>query len=384
MKSDRTSIKLEATQATSIDWYVWSVVAAATLYDIGFYWDISWHQTIGRDSVLNPAHVAIYLCGVIGGISSAYVILSTTFGKNEAAREAAVKVWGFYAPLGAFIVAWGGLVMLTSGPFDNWWHRAYGLDAKLNSPPHWVLTTGVFAIQMGGIVLLAGAINRASEELRAQLNLLVLHLGAMIIALPLALLNDRVLQHSVVFYAGASAAVPGVMLAAASLSRQRWASTTLAATYTAFVLSFLWILPLFHGSPVLGPVYRKITHFVPPQFPVLIVAPALFMDYAHTRWPARNPWLQSAIYGAIFLVILFATQWPFADFLMSSHARNWVFGAQHLPYYTAPSGHLARNEFLVQQSPLRFCAGLFLAFIVAVIGSRVGLAAGDWLRCVRR
>ena len=29
--------------------------------------------------------------------------------------------------------------MLTSAPFDNWWHDAYGLDVKIISPPHMFL-----------------------------------------------------------------------------------------------------------------------------------------------------------------------------------------------------------------------------------------------------
>ena len=45
----------------------------------GIHWDISWHRSIGRDSFLTPAHVVIYFCGVLAGISCGYLILSTTF-----------------------------------------------------------------------------------------------------------------------------------------------------------------------------------------------------------------------------------------------------------------------------------------------------------------
>ena len=58
------------------------------------------------------------------------------------AREASVKMWGFRGPLGAFITAWGGIAMLVSAPFDDWWHNAYGLDVKILSPPHTVLAAG--------------------------------------------------------------------------------------------------------------------------------------------------------------------------------------------------------------------------------------------------
>jgi len=32
--------------------------------------------------------------------------------------------------------------MLTSAPFDNWWHNAYGLDVKIVSLPHSILALG--------------------------------------------------------------------------------------------------------------------------------------------------------------------------------------------------------------------------------------------------
>ena len=45
--------------------------------------------------------------------------------------------------------------MITSAPFDDWWHNAYGLDVKILSPPHVVLVTGLVAVQIGTMVLIA-------------------------------------------------------------------------------------------------------------------------------------------------------------------------------------------------------------------------------------
>jgi hypothetical protein len=374
----------QPTRVESIAWYIWGVVAAATFYVTGFYWDISWHQTIGRDSFLNPAHVTIYLCGVVGGISCAYIIFSTTFSKHEIARASSIKVWGFRAPLGAFVVAWGGTVMLASAPFDNWWHNAYGLDAKLNSPPHWVLTTGVFAVQIGGMILLAGAMNRGSEGMRKKLTWLLLYLGATLIALPIVLTNNRVLQHSAVCYAAVCALTSFVLVAMARSTGWRWACTMVAAMYMVYVLAFLWILPLFPGSPRLGPVFQDVTHFVPPAFPMLIIVPAFFLDCLLARRSFRNTWTTSVAAGAVFLVTLVAAQWPFADFLMSPYARNWVFGAHRLPYFTPASSHLGSNQFnYVEKTRLEFWIVMAVALAIAAVGSRLGLASGNWLRRVR-
>ena len=52
---------------------------------IGGQWDISWHRSIGRDTFWTPAHMAIYMCGIMAGLSCGYLILATTFGNSATA-----------------------------------------------------------------------------------------------------------------------------------------------------------------------------------------------------------------------------------------------------------------------------------------------------------
>src|SRR5437667_2670649 len=111
--------------AVGVPWFVWAAVIAATSAKVGILWDISWHMSIGRDTFWTPAHMAIYLGGVLAGLSCAILILSTTFSRDARARDAAVNILGFCGPIGAFIATWGCLAMLTSAPFDHWWHSAY-------------------------------------------------------------------------------------------------------------------------------------------------------------------------------------------------------------------------------------------------------------------
>src|SRR5438045_962637 len=56
-------------QARAIPWYVWCCAAAVTSSAVGGVWDISWHESIGRDTFWTPAHVLIYLCGVLAGVA---------------------------------------------------------------------------------------------------------------------------------------------------------------------------------------------------------------------------------------------------------------------------------------------------------------------------
>ena len=110
-------------------------------------------MTIGRDTFWTPAHMAIYLGGVLAGLSGGWLALKTTFAGTPEERAAAVRFWGFRAPLGAWVAIWGALAMLTSAPFDDWWHNAYGLDVEILSPPHSVLAAGMIAIQLGAMLL---------------------------------------------------------------------------------------------------------------------------------------------------------------------------------------------------------------------------------------
>src|ERR1700751_3319890 len=151
----------KAAGTTGIPWYLWCAALAVTSVTIGAHWDVSWHRSIGRDSFWTPAHMAIYACGILAGICCGYLILNTTFRRVPELLASSVSVFGFRAPLGAFLAAWGGVAMLTSAPFDNWWHNAYGLDVKIVSPPHTVLMLGIWAVCLGSLFLIVAAMNRA-------------------------------------------------------------------------------------------------------------------------------------------------------------------------------------------------------------------------------
>src|SRR5438045_7123732 len=105
-------------------WYIWCAVLAVTSAMVGFHWDISWHRSIGRDTFWTPAHIAIYMCGVLAGISCGYLILATTFGPGLQ-KDASVKIWGFRGPIGAFIAPRGEAATLTCAISDAWCQCGY-------------------------------------------------------------------------------------------------------------------------------------------------------------------------------------------------------------------------------------------------------------------
>ena len=92
-------------------------------------------------------------------------------------------IWALRGPLGAFIAAWGGLCMLTSAPFDNWWHDSFGLDVMILSPPHVVLLVGMFVMGLGGLVLTTSQMNLSSGERRDKLSWLLLYNVSLLLSL---------------------------------------------------------------------------------------------------------------------------------------------------------------------------------------------------------
>ena len=376
-----------AERTPSIPWFVWCTVVAVTSAMIGGHWDISWHRSIGRDAFWTPPHVAIYLCGILAGVSSAYLILSTTFGDRRALSPSSISMWGFRGPLGAFVAAWGGVAMLTSAPFDDWWHNAYGLDVKIISPPHALLSLGIFAVQLGALLLILGYMNRSEGALRDKFLRLFLYVGAsMVIVVMLFLMEEtsRKEMHTAELYRAVALGLPFVLVGVSRAAPHRWACTIMAAIYTLFQLALLWILPLFPAEPKLGPVYYNVTHFVPPAFPLLLLAPAIALDLLRRVSPAWGVWRETIATGTLFVAVLVAVQWPFANFLQSPSARNWFFGTHYFGYYEHPTYLNRQYRFWPTGTPAHFWSVMALAVAIAIGTSALGLGVGRWMRRIKR
>ena len=385
-----------ATRRSPISWTIWAGVLGVTSSTIGGAWDVAWHRSIGRDSFLTPAHIAIYMCGIVALFVCAYLIFYTTFGPNHgAARELkaeSVHVLGFRAPLGAFIAAWGGIAMLTSAPFDNWWHAAYGLDVKIISPPHTLLILGIRAIAVGILFLILAAMNRARgvPALASQyktLQGLFLYMGGLMLMGQMFFLQENtwdVVLHRGIAYMVLGAGVPVVFALVATVTENRWASTITAAIYMVWIFAEIQIFPLIPASPKLGPVFFPVTHLVPAKFPVLLLPSAIALDLLWQRLRTWKPWQIAAISGLVFIAILFAVEWPFANFLMSKASENRFFGTIYFDYNSRPEGFDRMRVFFRPEYGLLLARHLVEATVFASISTWCGLKFGNWMRAIQR
>jgi len=377
-------------ERTSTLWHAYTVLFGATCVMVGVYWDISWHMSIGRDTFWTPAHLLIQAGGLIAGLSSGFVALHTTFRGSDAERAATVNFWGFRAPLGAWICIWGCGAMLTSAPFDNWWHNAYGLDVRIISPPHAVLALGIFAICVGAMLLTLAQQNRADDALRRRLAWVLAGAGGLFImnfALFLTEYSERRMMHSAFFYQVTAAVFPFALTAMSRAIKLRWPATAAAAAYTAIMLLLMWIIQLFPATPKLGPIYQHITHMVTLSFPLLIIAPAICIDLILRRVGDRwNTYKLAPLIGVVFVLAFTAVQWPFATFLVTNPvARGWFFNADNFVYWMSPTYESLTYRFdPAPPGASPFAVQLLIAIAIASVSAGLGLVRGRWMTRVQR
>jgi hypothetical protein len=374
-----------ASRAGVLPWYLIAMLAGSTSIVLGVLWDISWHLTIGRDTFWSPPHAAVYLGGVLAGFSAGIVALRTTFAGSAQEQAAAVRLWGFRAPLGAWVTIWGSFAMLVSAPFDDWWHNAYGLDVGSFTPPHSLLIAGMITIQLGVMFLALALQNQAAPGEVTRLG--VAHLFAAGIVLLMIIpvhLSEPNRRHSALFYQLMSAVLPFALVGIARSSRLRWAATITAVFYMLITLLMVWILPLFSAHPKLGPVNMRLEHMSPPLFPLLLVVPALAIDaLLQRREGKRGGWLDAAAMGTAFLASFFVVHWYFAEFQLSPLARNWFFAGDRFWSYFSLPGAFHYQFWMTRENPMT--PGAFiLALLLATFSARLGLGCGGWMSRVKR
>jgi hypothetical protein len=380
--------------------YIFATVFASFCVITGLIWDICWHLSIGRDGLLSPPHLVIYLGAVVAGLFSGYEILRKTFWGSYQEKAKSVKIWGFfYSSLGSLFCVWGALSMLTSAPFDDWWHKTYGLDVTILSPPHTVLILGIIGIQFGAMISVIAIKNQirflknmnidGKKVLDKTLFWLFALSAGFLLTIWYTLISEelgRMRVHRSSFYIFGGAAFPILLMAVAKAVSHKWATTAVAAVYMFLMLTTLWIIPLFPAEPKLGPILNHFDHYQGFQFPLLLILPAIAIDLLRNRFAYLNDWKLTPILAIAFLLVFFVVQWFFGGFLMESpYARNWVFGSHYWYFGNSPDWQY-RYKFapFMIESTAELLKGLGIALVATLISTRIGLAWGNWMFKIQR
>jgi hypothetical protein len=371
--------------------FLYFVTLASFLITIGILWDISWHFSIGRDRFFTPPHIVVYLGAIIGGAFSGTHVLLNTFSCPAERSHSFVKVWGiFYSSFGALFCIWGAIAMLTSAPFDNWWHIAFGLDLQILSPPHFLLFAGIFSMQIGSCVCISKYMNVTSEADKCLRRMQVLFIisAASLLCMIYTLFSSYIRineMRRVGFYQSVTAItlflLPGFRLAL----RMKWGMTAIACSYFLMWAIANWTLQIFPAEPKLAPILTHITHFQPANFPLLIMIPAVLMDLVMQKSTASH-WRMAAYLSVIFVTILVMVQYPFSGFLRQSPAaRNWVFGGNSWYFGNPPDAPFRYKFSPAEIQPLRsFAVGIALTILAGLLISRLSIFWGKWMLRIRR
>jgi hypothetical protein len=237
----------------------------------GIYWDVTWHAMIGRDSFWIPPHLFVYsgvsllLVAALGGFLTAW--------RHASSLRAALS-GGVGA--GFAIAAAGPMVQIAAAPLDDMWHRMYGLDVTIWSPPHLMGITGGM-IGIYGLLAALGASGGAPRARNADplwrgvsaaevVGVLLFGAALSLSMFALGELDFHLEGRDALFYpllAGVLAAVP--LMGAARYFGRAGSATAVALVYVLFRSSMLLV--------VWG--MGSVEHLTPP---VMVLAPALAID----------------------------------------------------------------------------------------------------------
>jgi hypothetical protein len=220
---------------------LWIMLGGKLLGAWGLTWDIQWHLLIGRDSFWIPPHLMMY-GGITAGLLAAFGVLAldTAAARRSARPRGAFTVLGVTSTRGMHLAAWGLALVVLAAPIDDLWHRLFGLDVTLWSPPHLLGLLGSAINTLGALVIATEAYPVGSRARLAALLLgsALLYGGVRVVLEPAWLTAFR--HGGVAFHTFAilgALLLPLVFIPAARLLHRRW--TPLAVVVVALGVSLV-------------------------------------------------------------------------------------------------------------------------------------------------
>ena len=128
-------------------------VTLVVLLILGSSWDGDWHGRVGRDDFFIPPHLMMYSSITLFGLVALGITVWTTLNEPKDA-PGMLRAFGLQAPLGIALMGIGVLVALAAAPFDDLWHRNFGIDVSVWSPPHFTGWSGFIVSLIGAQITL--------------------------------------------------------------------------------------------------------------------------------------------------------------------------------------------------------------------------------------
>ncbi len=290
--------------------------------------DIAWHIVIGRDSFFIPPHLALY-SGILLVMLAAAIGLLTAVAqpglRRGGLRSRTAQVWAL-RPLRAVLLA--AAVQLSAGPFDELWHRLYGKETSVWSPPHFMLIYGAAAsfLALATVELRARRLEapHGAGKLNSWAFVLLLGLALTIslatiaesgfLGIPPTHVSQR--RPQLIYPLTALATAIVAFVPAARLGQGRLGATRVAVVYTGLVLLMVLTVHAVRlgAARPLGPA------------PLLVLALALDLALPwleHRGWGAYRA---AALAAAIAAPVYFVIAAPYVHFVLGWRKLSFADG----------------------------------------------------------
>jgi hypothetical protein len=347
---------------------LWGSLAAKLIAGWGVQWDIQWHVRIGRDSFWIAPHVMTY-AGVAATVLLSFGVLAwdTWRRRRTAVARDEISVMGIVGTPGFHLSAWGIALTVLAAPIDDLWHRLFGIDVTLWSPPHLL---GLFGhvVSSAAALLIAGEVYPHARRLRAAALVVngAILLGALSItvqpAFRLAYLYGGISFHLYVILG--ALLFPLVYIAVARLSGMRTAP--LLALVVSLVIGIIGVQISRVGFELLQPV--SVIEEEIAKDPTSPIAVSNLIARKHGEQPGtRNIWVQlRSLLPVLALVLIDPRRRPVAAAV--------VYGICLLASMTWT---LASSPAFASMTP---GAGITLvALVLTVVAAYAGALGGRWL-----
>jgi hypothetical protein len=317
---------------------LWTLIAATAVAGWGVQWDIQWHVMIGRDSFWIAPHVMTY-AGVAACVLVSFGMLAwLTLAPGVAAGSAlpTMRLFGLRGTRGFHLAAWGIALTVAAAPIDDLWHRLFGLDVTLWSPPHLLGILGSLLNTVGAL-LIAREVYPDHRLLRTLALVIVgaqLYGGFGIVLQPtfrLAYLHGGVAFHGHAMLG--ALLLPLALVTTARLSGVRWSPLALIAVVLAVNAAGAAIART--GFEILQPVSFIEEEIAKDPTSPIAVAQAIARKQGNTPGRPSGGGQILSLLPALLLVVIDARRRPRAATLVWAVAffSLWAWRLAHSPAF---------------------------------------------------
>jgi hypothetical protein len=285
---------------------------------MGLAWDINWHDDVGPDTFFTLPHTLLYGGVAIAGLACLYVVLRSTLsyqrGQSIFPESELTYIWPmFRAPLGFIIAGFGAASFLLFGAYDELWHRVFGFDVTLISPPHQGLLLSVVISMIGAVSIFAGAKNSASRitgkmlGVSAGIAILFSFLPFILVVLQEIIPYENTFELSI-----AATFVLGIMMASSITKRS--GTATLVALFMTLIRTIAWYFAPWATqvyADSLGLFIRDYSDGLPgfaTALPMYALAAGILIDallyaFKRTNFSTKTAVIISGSLASLFLVL---------------------------------------------------------------------------------